>query len=445
MLIRLIEFAGLLAVATLFAQTPSAPAAEEPGPGRKAMNEVIRRVAALDSEALPALTTAASMAGQQDPMLILLKLADSTTREGLLSPVSPGMRARVEKMMAELGEPDDQQLAAAAEALTPLLEPVTLACAQAFGLYLHKQYPVAAQKYEAAFKLGTAGNIDYYNAGCTWALAGNKDAAFRNLNEAITRGWRELDQLEQDEDLVSLRKDKRWKQIIGRIEKENALRVAALPDEHKPLSTVKLPAPELKGSVSVEEALAARRSVRQYAASPLTLKEVSQVLWAAYGITAPEPDVPFMRGGMRTAPSAGALYPLDIYLFAGNVTDLPAGIYYYNSAAHELWLIAEGDQRTRLYEAGAQQTWIKEAPASLVFSAIFERTTKKYGARGRERYVCMDLGHSGENVYLQCGALGLGTVALGAFTDAEVRFATGMTKTEEPLYIMPVGRLPAKR
>jgi len=440
---RLLAFAGLLAAAALFAQTPSAPAAENPGQGRAAMDEILKRVAALDSEALPALTTAASMAGLQEPMLILLKLADSTTREGLLTAVSPAMRARVERMMNELGEPDDGQLAAAAEALKPLLEPVSLACARAFGLYLNKQYPAAAEKYEAAFELGPAGSVDYYNAGCSWALAGKKDAAFRNLNEAITRGWRELDQLEQDEDLVSLRKDKRWKQLTGRIEKENALRVAALPAEHKPLSTVKLPPPELKGSVSVEEALAARRSVRQYTGDPLTLKQVSQVLWAAYGITKPEPDVPFLRGGMRTAPSAGALYPLDIYLFAGNVTDLPAGVYYYNSPTHELWLIAEGDQRQKLYEA-ATQPWVKEAPASLVFSAIFERTTKKYGTRGRERYVCMDLGHSGENVYLQCGALGLATLAIGAFSDAEVRFATGMTGPEEPLYIMPIGRARTK-
>jgi|GEM_PF-191858 SagB-type dehydrogenase family enzyme len=444
MSIRLLAFAGLLIVATVFAQTPSAPLAAVPNQGRAAMDEILKRVAALDPEALSALTTAASMAGLQEPMLVLLKLADSTTREGLLVAVSPAMRTRVEKMVADLNDPDDGQLAAAAEALKPLLEPVALACARAFGLYRNKQYPDAAERYEAAFKLGIAGSVDYYNAGCTWALAGNKDAAFRNLNEAITRGWRELDQLGQDEDLVSLRKDKRWKQLVGRIEQENARRIAALPTEHKPLSIVKLPAPEQKGSVSVEEALAGRRSVRQYSGTPLTLKETGQVLWAAYGITRPEPDVPFMRGGMRTAPSAGALYPLDIYLFAGDVTDLPAGIYYYNSPTHELWLLTEGDQRPKLYEA-AMQPWVKEAPASLVFSAVFERTTKKYGPRGRERYVCMDLGHSGENVYLQCGALGLATVAIGAFSDAEVRFATGMTRQEEPLYIMPVGRMPAER
>lgn len=443
MTIRLLAFAGLLVVATLSAQTASAPAAAEPGPGRRAMNEVLQRVAALDSEALPALTTAVSQAGLQEPMLLLLNLADSITREGLLNGVSPAMHARVAKMLSELDEPDEAQLAAAAEALAPMLEPQTLACARAFDLYVAKQYAAAAQKYETAFKLGPALSVDYYNAGCTWALAGNKNAAFRELDEAITRGWRELEQMEQDEDLVTLRKDKRWKQLIGRIGQENALRIAALPAEHKPLSTVKLPPPELRGSVSVEEALAGRRSVRQYSGAPLTLKEVSQVLWAAYGITRPEPDVPFMRGGMRTAPSAGALYPLDIYLFAGNVTDLPAGVYYYNSAAHELWLIAEGDQRKKLYDA-ATQPWVKEAPASLVFSAVFERTTKKYGARGRERYVCMDLGHSGENVYLQCGALGLATIALGAFSDAEVRFATGMTRPEEPLYIMPIGRPRAK-
>jgi SagB-type dehydrogenase family enzyme len=205
---------------------------------------------------------------------------------------------------------------------------------------------------------------------------------------------------------------------------------------------VKLPEPVLDGEVSVEKAIQQRRSVRDFTAEPLSLAEVSQVLWAAYGITHPIPGGPaFVRGGLRTAPSAGALYPLEIYLFAGDVTGLEPAVYRYRSETHELVPAISGDRRVELYEAAVGQRWVKEAPASLVYSAIYERTTGKYGERGRERYVCMDLGHSGQNVYLQCGALGLGTCAIGAFIDADVKAAAGMPAEEEPLYIMPVGRL----
>jgi len=218
--------------------------------------------------------------------------------------------------------------------------------------------------------------------------------------------------------------------------------LAALPDTHKVLSTVKLPQPVLDGTVSVEAALEQRRSVRQYGPGPLTLAEVSQLLWAAYGVTKPVPEVAALRGGLRTAPSAGACYPLEIYLVAGKVTGLAPGIYRYEPATHELQKIAAGDRRQALYNASAGQTFVKKAPASIVYSAVYERTTNRYGDRGRERYVCMDAGHSAENVYLQCTALGLGTCAVGAFLDDDLRTAVHMTRSEEPLYIMPVGRLP---
>jgi len=207
------------------------------------------------------------------------------------------------------------------------------------------------------------------------------------------------------------------------------------------LQAVKLPEPVFDGEVSVEKAIQQRRSVRDFTEEPLTLAEVSQVLWAAYGITQPIPGGPaFVRGGLRTAPSAGALYPLEIYLFAGDVTGLEPGVYRYRSEAHKLVTVLRGDRRAPLFEAALGQEWVRDAPASLVYSAIFERNTGKYGKRGRERYVCMDLGHSGQNVYLQCGALGLGTCAIGAFIDADVKAAAGMPAEEEPLYIMPVGR-----
>jgi SagB-type dehydrogenase family enzyme len=207
-------------------------------------------------------------------------------------------------------------------------------------------------------------------------------------------------------------------------------------------SVIVLPAPQLRGELSVEEALHARRSVREYADSALTLAEVSQVLWAAYGVTMPIPDGPgFLRGGLKTAPSAGALYPLEVYVVAGHVGGLDAGVYRYKPEAHELHKVVRGDVRDELCRAAWGQDMVKRAPASIVYSAVFERTTGKYGTRGRERYVCMDLGHSAENVYLQCAALGLSTCAIGAFDDAAVKRVVGMPDAEEPLYIMPVGRL----
>lgn len=205
--------------------------------------------------------------------------------------------------------------------------------------------------------------------------------------------------------------------------------------------TVQLPQPKRTGSVSVEEALQGRRSVRTYRKAPLTLADVSQLLWAAYGITRKMDNAPaFLRGGLKTAPSAGALYPLEIYLAAGAVSNLPPGIYKYVPETHALIPLVAGDRRDALCTAALNQRMIREAPISLIYSAIFERTTRKYGRRGRQRYVCMDLGHSGQNVYLQAYALGLGTCAVGAFDDSSVKKIVGMTAEEEPLYIMPVGR-----
>ena len=198
-------------------------------------------------------------------------------------------------------------------------------------------------------------------------------------------------------------------------------------------SSLALPTPGYDGGISVEQALLERRSVREYGPEPLSLSEITQLLWAAQGITHP--------GGLRTAPSAGALYPLEVYLLAGNVTDLPAGIYHYHPQDHELILIAEGDQRQALCQAALSQNSVQDAAAVIVIAAVYERTTVKYGQRGI-RYVHMEVGHAAQNIYLQAESLGLGTVFIGAFEDDEVNRVLHMSEDEQPLGLMPVGRKP---
>lgn len=194
-------------------------------------------------------------------------------------------------------------------------------------------------------------------------------------------------------------------------------------------SAVKLPKPRYDGEISIEAALLRRRSVRAYSGEDLKLEEISQLLWAAQGITSPL--------GFRTAPSAGALYPLELYLAAGNVKDLDKGVYKYNSKEHALIKILDGDVREELARAAVNQRYVLEAAVDIVFSAIYERTTIKYGERGR-RYVHMEAGHAAQNVYLQAISLNLGTVVIGAFLDERVKEILNMQ--EEPLYIMPIGR-----
>lgn len=196
-------------------------------------------------------------------------------------------------------------------------------------------------------------------------------------------------------------------------------------------AAIALAAPRLASDVSVEEALAARRSIREYQSSPLLLSEVGQLLWAAQGITD--------ASGFRTAPSAGATYPLELFLVAGAVEGLDSGIYRYAPQGHELVPISLGDKRAELATAALGQASVRQAPAGLVFAAVYERTSRRYGERA-PRYVHMEAGHAAQNVYLQAEALGLGTVVIGAFSDADVQRIVGMRPDEEPLYIMPVGR-----
>lgn len=195
---------------------------------------------------------------------------------------------------------------------------------------------------------------------------------------------------------------------------------------------IELPAPVFKSQVSIEEALLKRRSVREYRKDQLQLKEVSQLLWSAQGITDRD------EGG-RTAPSAGALYPLEVYLVCGKVGSLKEGVYHYQPDGHTLQMIAEGDKRKLLSAAALMQRSVQSAPAVLVFAAVYERTTGKYLERGR-RYVHMEAGHAAQNVYLQSVSLGLGVVVIGAFSDTAVRRILHFPKNHAPLYLMPVGK-----
>jgi SagB-type dehydrogenase family enzyme len=209
--------------------------------------------------------------------------------------------------------------------------------------------------------------------------------------------------------------------------------MAAKENPQDGLELVPLPEPDTKGKMPVEQAVRQRRSVREYAAEPPTLTQVAQLLWAAQGITHAD--------GLRAAPSAGALYPLEVYLVAGVVEGLEPGIYRYHPHGHDLEPVLEGDRRIRLSRAALRQDCVRNAPAVLVFTAVYERTTGKYGDRGI-RYVHMDLGFAAENVYLQAQALGMGTVMVGAFHDDKVRAVLGAPDEEVPIAIMPVGRVP---
>jgi SagB-type dehydrogenase family enzyme len=194
---------------------------------------------------------------------------------------------------------------------------------------------------------------------------------------------------------------------------------------------IKLPRPEYNSVTSIEEALLRRRSIRVFKEGPVMLAELSQLIWAAQGMADPK--------GLRTAPSAGALYPLELHVVAGNVNGLPQGLYKYVPERHELLGLSKGDRRNDLCNAGLGQSSIRRAALVLVLSAVYERITEKYGERGI-RYVHMEAGHAAQNVYLQAVPLQLGTVVIGAFQDQEVKRLLKMAAGESPLYIMPVGK-----
>ena len=196
---------------------------------------------------------------------------------------------------------------------------------------------------------------------------------------------------------------------------------------------MQLPDPMLDGDLSVERAINTRRTVRSFDSKALALKQLSQLLWAAQGITE-------TGGFKRAAPSAGALYPMDVYAVIGRdcIEKLGPGVYHYGPADRTLSLVQEGDRRRDVAEASLWQMWMADAPLTLVITAEYSRIMGKYRQRG-VRYAMIEAGHIGQNIFLQCQGMGLEAGIVGAFEDREVIQVMGIKKTHEPLLIMPVG------
>ncbi|RJP64529.1 MAG: SagB/ThcOx family dehydrogenase [Candidatus Abyssobacteria bacterium SURF_17] len=194
-----------------------------------------------------------------------------------------------------------------------------------------------------------------------------------------------------------------------------------------------LPKPRYDGKVSFEETIRKRRTIRSFKSDALTLSQLSQLLWAAQGITDE-------RHGYRSAPSGGALYPLDVYAVIGKdgVRELSAGVYRYLPDGHALEKVMEGDKRAEVARASLWQDWMARAPVSLVITSEYGRITCKYGERG-VRYAQIEVGHVGQNIFLQAEALGLGAGIVGAFDDNAVAQVIGALPDHEPLLVMPVG------
>lgn len=194
---------------------------------------------------------------------------------------------------------------------------------------------------------------------------------------------------------------------------------------------ISLPAPRQHSVCAVEQTLAARRSVRDFTDRKLTLVEAGQLLWAAQGITHGE--------RFRTAPSAGALYPLELHLVAGRVGGLEPGVYHYAPADHSLRLRQPGDLLGKTADAALGQFWMADAAAILVVVAVVHRTAIKYGPYA-ERYVAIEVGHVAQNVALQGIALGLGTGFVGAFDGRKLAQLLELGPGQEAYYLLPLGQ-----
>jgi len=188
--------------------------------------------------------------------------------------------------------------------------------------------------------------------------------------------------------------------------------------------TIQLPKPVSTGKLSLEETLLRRESARDFTSQPLTPHEISQLLWAAQGVT--------RKWGGRTAPSAGALYPLETYLVTAE------GSFHYLPARHQMSRLSDRNLLKDLCLAALGQACTREAPSVIVLTAVYERTAGKYGPRA-ERYIAMEAGHAAQNILLQATALGLGAVPVGAFHDDRVQKALGLPVDHRPLYLIPVG------
>lgn len=201
---------------------------------------------------------------------------------------------------------------------------------------------------------------------------------------------------------------------------------------------IKLPKPAFTGKMSVESAMLKKKSVRHFSKDPLTLEQVSQLLWAANGAL---PVDAISGATVKTLPSAGGIYPLEIFLLTGSdtVKGLPAGIFQYYAISNSLVQISQGDGRLALAQAALSQLWIASAPAVVVIAASFNKMTAKYGNQGI-KYVFMESGSSNQNLFLQAEALGLRIGTVGAFEEGSVSSAIKIPAGVTPLFIVPVGK-----
>ena len=217
--------------------------------------------------------------------------------------------------------------------------------------------------------------------------------------------------------------------LVGMLIGSSACGIVNSP-EHTPTEVnvamvTSLPKPRTEGPVSLEETLLRRRSVREFSSDTLSINEISQLLWAAQGITDPR--------GFRTAPSAGALYPLELYVLTQE------GVFHYDVQAHALETLIEGDLRQDLYRAALNQEAILQAPLTVVITAIYARIEVRYGRARSPRYVHLEAGHAAQNILLQAVSLNLGSVLIGAFEDSRVQTVLDLPSDHEPLYLIPIG------
>lgn len=190
---------------------------------------------------------------------------------------------------------------------------------------------------------------------------------------------------------------------------------------------IQLPGYTTKGKISLEEAILKRRSQRSFAQKDLTLDEIGQLLWAAQGITGYKEGFSF-----RAAPSAGALYPIEIYLLTKD------GLFHYIPEGHKLEILGQKDLRQALAVSALGQDPIALAPVDIVICAVYQRVTAQYGQRGI-RYTHIEVGCAAQNIHLEAVALGLSSVPIGAFDDERVKGVLSLPKDHEPLYIIPLG------
>lgn len=192
-----------------------------------------------------------------------------------------------------------------------------------------------------------------------------------------------------------------------------------------------LPPPREKGKISIEEAIAQRRSVRAFQNRKISLQDIGQILWAGQGITD-------RSRGFRASPSAGALFPLTLYLYTDGVTGVESGVYRYETEHHSLVRVRKGDVRSEIVRAALGQGFLGRSPAGILIAADYETTTRKYGRRGR-RYVEIEVGHAAQNIWLQAISLGLGAGVAGAFDDSGISQVFRLPEGMDPLYLIAIG------